>query len=66
MATFTISTELVVTLKYYYEKNISVVRRHHFDFFLIGFTPCKAEQPVRGMELQEKKHKKITEYRKSV
>ena len=36
MATFTISTELVVTLKYYYEKNISVVRRHHFDFFLIG------------------------------
>ena len=36
MATFTISTELVVTLKYYYEKNISVVRRHHFDFLLIG------------------------------
>ena len=28
-------------------------------FFLkIGFTPCKAEQPLRGIELQEKKHKK--------
>ena len=30
-------------------------------FFQLGFTPCKAEQP-----LQEKKHKKITGYRKSV
>ena len=28
-------------------------------FFLkLGFTPCKAEQPLQGMELQEKKHKK--------
>ena len=27
-------------------------------FFLLGFTPCKAEQPLGGMELQEKKHKK--------
>ena len=27
-------------------------------FFKLGFTPCKAEQPLRGMELQEKKHKK--------
>ena len=26
-------------------------------FFKLGFTPCKAEQPL-GMELQEKKHKK--------
>ena len=24
----------------------------------MGFTPCKAEQPLRGMQLQEKKHKK--------
>ena len=24
----------------------------------LGFTPCKAEQPLRGMELHEKKHKK--------
>ena len=24
-------------------------------FFKLGFTPCKAEQPLRGMELQEKK-----------
>ena len=27
-------------------------------FFELGFTPCKAEQPLQGMELQEKKHKK--------
>ena len=26
--------------------------------FKLGFTPCKAEQPLQGMELQEKKHKK--------
>ena len=24
------------------------------SFFLLWFTPCKAEQPLRGMELQEK------------
>ena len=29
-----------------------------FFFFLLGFTPWKAEQPLRAMELQEKKHKK--------
>ena len=29
-----------------------------FFIFLLGFTPCKAEQPLRGMELQEKNHKK--------
>ena len=23
-------------------------------FFLLGFTPCKVEQPLLGMELQEK------------
>ena len=35
-------------------------------FFKLGFTPCKAEQPLRGMELQEKSTKKIAGYRKSV
>ena len=30
-----------------------------FFFFLLQFTPCKAEQPLRGMELQEKKAQKI-------
>ena len=29
-----------------------------FLFFLLGFTPCKAEQPLQGMELQEKKAQK--------
>ena len=29
------------------------------DFFKnVGFTPCKAEQPLRGMELQEKEAQK--------
>ena len=27
-------------------------------FSSLGFTPYKAEQPLRGMELQEMKHKK--------
>ena len=31
MATFTISKELVVILKNYYVKNISVVRRNHVE-----------------------------------
>ena len=25
-------------------------------FFKLGFTPCKAKQPLQGMELQERKH----------
>ena len=29
-----------------------------FIFFKLGFTLCKAKQPLQGMELQEKKHKK--------
>ena len=35
-------------------------------FFKLGFTPCKDEQPLHGMELQKKKHKKIKAYKKSV
>ena len=27
-------------------------------FYYLGFTPCKAEQPLRGMELQEKEAQK--------
>ena len=27
-------------------------------FFLLGFTPCKAEQPLQDMELQEKETQK--------
>ena len=29
-----------------------------FFFFKSGFTPCKAEQPLQGMELQEKEARK--------
>ena len=27
-------------------------------FFQMGFIPCKAEQPLQGMELQEKEEEK--------
>ena len=39
---------------------------HYASFFKLGFTPCKAEQPLRGMELQEKEAKKIKAYMKYV
>ena len=29
------------------------------DFFQLGFTMCKAEQPLRGMDLQEKEAQKV-------
>ena len=31
---------------------------HFFFLLLFFFLICKAEQPLRGMELEEKKHKK--------
>ena len=32
---------------------------HFYNFFFsLGFTPCKAAQPLRGMELQEKEAQK--------
>ena len=34
--------------------------------FALGFTPCKVEQPLEGMELQEKKTLKNKAYRKSL
>ena len=37
--------------KNYYENIIS-------DFLKLIFTPCKAEKPLRGMELQEKEVQK--------
>ena len=42
------------------ERNKNVPNDNGYDFFFkLGFTPCKAEQPLRGMQLQEKKkHKK--------
>ena len=32
--------------------------RELFFFFKLGLTPCKAEQPRQGMELQEKETQK--------
>ena len=39
---------------------------HYLFFFGLGFTPCKAEQTLQGMELLEKEKKKIKAYIKSV
>ena len=35
-------------------------KEHHEEnlFFWLGFTPCKAEEPLEGMELQEKEERK--------
>ena len=39
---------------------------NYYIIFKLGFIPCKAEQPLRGMKLQEKKDKKTETHRKSV
>ena len=36
-------------------KGIGIIKKL---FFKLGFTPCKAEQPLQGMELQEKETQK--------
>ena len=41
-----------IVLWYYLEQYGYV--DYYFFFFDLGFTPCKAEQPSRGMELQQK------------
>ena len=33
-----------------------VIEKH--SFFQLGFTPCTAQQPMQGMELQEKEAEK--------
>ena len=50
-------------------------KKQIFEYFIISltdktahfcklrFTPCKAEQPLQGMELQKNKHKKIEAYK---
>ena len=63
--TFYFANDFVIIIRKSYELRRGI--QHIFFFFKLGFTPCKAKQPLRGMELQERKHeKKITGYRKSV
>ena len=40
------------------KKERKVVSFSFFFFFKLVFAPCKAEQPLRGMELQEKEAQK--------
>ena len=47
-----------------------MIQSYLFYIFLIflslGFNPSKAEQPLKGIELEKKKDNKIKAYRKSV
>ena len=45
-------------------KNVQPVLNKFFK--KLGFAPCKAKQTLRGMDLLEKKHKKIKAHRKPV
>ena len=49
---------LILALTTLYTKGSQYVFVCFFVFFKLGFTPCKAEQPLRGMELQEKEAQK--------
>ena len=40
------------------QAGLSLLLVFFFFFFKFGFTPCKAEQPLQGMELQEKETQK--------
>ena len=46
----TLYTVLVFTV----ELGFTRLLGRRYVFFKLGFTPCKAEQPIRGMELQDK------------
>ena len=35
-------------------------------FFKLGFTPCKAEQPLRGMKLQDKEAQKRLQHTRNL
>ena len=45
-------------LGYYFDISVKYHIHAKVPFFKLGFTPCKAEQPLRGMELQEKEAQK--------
>ena len=54
-----ICSETTVRLCVDRNKSIFVSILKPYPFFLkLGFTPCKAEQPLQGMELQEKETQK--------
>ena len=38
--------------------NLNIFSLIFFFFFKLLFTPCKAEQPLQGMDLQEKETQK--------
>ena len=49
-----------------YDQTTQIYLEHSFlilkgpvSFFQFGFTPCKAEQALQGMQLQEKKAQKV-------
>ena len=48
-----ISSLHFTTLQTYKLINFIFVTDSQLLFFLMGFTPCKAEQPLRGMEVEQ-------------
>ena len=56
---------LILTSSKVYTPKISCTSHSNVQkniiFLKLGFTPCKAEQPLRGMELQEKEARSIQE-----
>ena len=48
----------VCSANFFFIRTVDSLLRLYTDFFWLGFTPCKAEQPLQGMELQEKEAQK--------
>ena len=51
--------------KYIYPEGVYIWSMYFF-FLKLGFTPCKAEQPLKAWSYKKKKHKRIKADRKSV
>ena len=64
---FTCKIFTCVFLRNINSRHDTAIRHLHYSkFFKLGFTPCKAEKPLRGMKLQGKETKKIKGYKKPV
>ena len=51
-------SDIIFFSNYLHAKNLLQSFFFFFSFFKLGFTPCKAEQTLRGMKLQEKEAQK--------
>ena len=51
--------------RHFYNYKVAINMELNILFLKLGLTPCKAEQPLQDMELQEKETQKVKAYRKS-